>query len=1129
MKNFYVGIGFLFSTSVAQLAAFDSASFSPHVDFPAGSGQVGLAFGDLDGDGKPDAVAANYSSGSISVYRNTGTGGVVDSSTFAGRVDFAVGATPVLVRLADLDGDGRLDIICVNQGSDSISLLRNTATNGVINETSFAPKLDLTTTSDPRWVTVADLDGDGKLDLASATYTSGKLSLFQNHSTPGTLNFAARADITPSSSAPTIEAGDIDGDGHPDLVITYAATPALSVYRNIHGGGAIGAGSFAAPVDFATGNGASLTLADLDGDGKLDVLTQNASDDTLSVFRNNATPGEITATSLAARVSFATGSYPYAAAITDLDGDGKPDVAVADAGSHTVSIFRNVSAVGSFTTTSLLARVVYLTGGGPRVITTADVDGDGLPDLATPNLNQAAFSVLRNTGTNGVPPVIPPTVQSDFNLARDFSATVNPAGVWAYGWKGALGGAFTTDPIHFNATSDNGVPVAGWAANSTHGLPAHYCNTSGSTAIIGGGQGILPPGTFWMHPGANGRPENFGAVRFTAPSNSNYRVETRADSLYNGYFSGDTDYHVVVNGVEVFGQPLPATQGTGWTNTLSLSAGDTIDLALGRGADGNGWGAGLKIVALITPTTNDGVVITNQPPVITNEPPAVAHSDFNAGRDFLAAVNPSGAWSYGWKANLDAGFTLHPIHFGASSDNGVAVSGWAANSTIGLPALYCNTSPTTAIIGGGQGVLPPGTMWFHPGANGQPENFGALRFTAPSNANYRLVTVVNSLYTGSYSGDTDFHVIVNGIEIFGQGLPATTGTSFSNVVALAAGDTVDFALGRGADGDGYGAGLKISAILTATTDGAMVITNESSIFPPVLVSQPPAFLSRNAGSTVALNVAASGTAPLSYQWLFNGAAISGAAGASLVFSNVQPAQAGLYRIIVSNSAGSVTNAGTTLHVNVTTGGTVNFANLSTNRVYDVGGSNLVQAGGSLVAGLFHETNSGNFVQIGSAAPFIISGRFNGGTRYLPGTAAGQSVPLQVRVWDSAFGASFDAAAAGRRGVSVTFNVTLGGGIQPPDSLRIMPGFALNLPGQAAAPVKAAVNLPLTLRHLTRTANGWGLMLTGRAGTTYAIETSTSLAQWKTAAYVVAGESGTAEFMHQDAGAKCFYRAKLVNQ
>ncbi len=420
-------------------------------------------------------------------------------------------------------------------------------------------------------------------------------------------------------------------------------------------------------------------------------------------------------------------------------------------------------------------------------------------------------------------------------------------------------------------------------------------------------------------------------------------------------------------------------------------------------------------------------------------------------------------------------------------------------------------------------------MWFHPGANGPPENFGALRFTAPSNANYRVVTVVNSLYTGSYSGDTDFHVVVNGVEVFGQGLPATAGTSYSNVVALVAGDTVDFALGRGADGNGYGAGLKISAILTPTTDVPVVVTNPPPTA-PVIVSQPPLVLSVHVGGTVALHVTASGSPVLSYQWLFNDGEIPGATNSGLTLGNVQLAQAGVYHVIVSNPVGSVTNSGTSLSVNVAAGGTVNLANLSSNRVYDVGASSLVPAGGSLVVGLFHATNGGGFVQVGGTTSFILPGRFAGGIRFIPGTAAGQSVELQVRVWDTAFGATYDDAAGGRRGASSTFSVTLGGGIQLPANLNPMPEFALTLPGLAAAQVKSTASLPLALRHLTRTSEGWAFMVTGAAGATYAIETSTDLAQWKTAAYVVAGETGTAEFIHHDpVGAQCFYRARLVNQ
>lgn len=735
--------------------------------------------------------------------------------------------------------------------------------------------------------------------------------------------------------------------------------------------------------------------------------------------------------------------------------------------------------------------------------------------LITPTTNDAV--VITNP---------PPVFADNFDLGRDFSATLNPAGAWTYGWKSTLEGGFYHDTRSFTASSDNGVPVAGWAANDL-GLPAHYCNITETTAIIGGGQGILPPRTFWMHPGQTGRPENFGAVRFTAPSNANYLVETRADALYSGYLSGDTDYHVVVNGVEVFGQPLPARQGTGWTNIVALSAGDTLDLALGRGADGNDWGAGLKIAAVLTPTTNGAIIITNPPPP-PPPPPPVVHPDFNAARDFAAAVNPAGVWSYGWKGILGGEFTLDPIFFGASSENGVAVSGWAA-SAIGLPALYCNTSSITATLGGGQSVLPPGTMWFHPGADGRPENFGALRFTAPSNGNYRLETAVDSLYSGGLSGDTDFHVVVNGAEVFGQFLPAHAGTSYTNLVALASGDTVDFAIGRGADGHGYGAGLKLVAILTPTTNAPVVVTNPPPVA-PTIVSGPPPTLTVNAGAGITLTVVAAGTAPLSWQWLLNGVPIPGETSPLLNISSAQTNHAGTYHVVVSNSVGVVTNSGTVLTVVPFNVGTVIFANLSTNRVYDVDGETLAPAGGTLMAGLYVASAGGDFVMVGAGAPFIVSGRFNGGTMQVPGTTAGQVVSLQVRVWDSLAGATYEAATTGKRGSSTVFQHTLGGGVAPPSPLHGMAGFALALPGLDAAPVRNAALVPPVLRHLTRTAAGWAFMMNGSPGVTYAIESSVDLVHWKTTAYVVPDQNGVIEFVQNDPTVtRRFFRARLSTE
>ncbi len=1347
----------MLSVAAFTAHAFDAASFAPHVDFPAASVQVNVALGDLDGDGRPDAVTANYWTGNISVYRNLSTTGVVNSSSFSLPVNLAVGSIPILIRLADVDGDGKLDIVAVNQGNDRLSLFRNISTNGTLGSNSFAAQVELVTAGDPRWVSLADLNGDGKLDLMVACFSSGALSLFENHSAPGNFSFGPRVDLAGSVPTGTVEAADLDGDGKLDLAIGNAYQPNILVFQNTHVGGALSAGSFAAPVYFATASGSQITFGDLDGDGKIDIVAPNSLDNTVSLLRNVSTPGVIASNSFAAPVSFATGNYPYSAALADLDGDGRLDIAIANSGSHTLSVFRNQATNGVFNIASLAPRVDYLTGTGPRITVVADVDGDGLLDLAVANLSQSSFSVFRQTGTNTPPPPppVPPVDYGNFNPSRDFSASENPTGVWGYGWKGALDGAFTLSPVAHVASSDNGVLINGWAANQQYGLPALYINTNASTAVIGGGQAILPTGTLWVHPGWDGQPENFGVLRFTAPSNANYRVAVTADSLYTGYLSGDTDFHVVAQGVEVFAQWLPATTGAAYDGIVTLQAGETVDLAVGRGADHHSYGAGLKIAALITPTTNaasavpttavtnqnpnfpelvgwwpaegngddasgqnhpmmlsggpsfvsghagqglhlDGVndygrvnaapdldlgngegltlelwinpanVNQNQPllewtdrvstlglhlwiavvspwagggqgslfanvidrnnvahhvssapgvlvPNIfqhvamtyaksnglarlyvnglmvaqtnvgvlipetrtemyvgwrtpsyyfsgamdeiklhrralspseiaaiagtnapaTNSPPVtppVVAGDYNLSRDFSRSNNPTGAWSHGWKGSLGGNFTPLPIHFSATSDNGVPVSGWAANSTYGLPAVYCNTSASASVIGGGQAVLPPGTIWFYPGPAGQPENFGAIRFTAPSNSTYRLETTVASLYSGGSAGDTDFHVVKNGTEIFGQPLPAHGGTSFATTLNLNVGDTIDFAIGRGADNNAYGSSLKLTALLTPTNGIPPVVTNPPPVGPSI-TTQPLAYQSVSVGGTAQWTVVATGDAPLAYQWVLNGVSIPGANSASLVLSNVQLSAAGTYRVEVSNPVGAVTSAAATLNVPANSGGTLVFANQSTSRIYDVGGVNLAPASGTLVVGLFAGPGPESLQQIGGTAGFFLPGRFSGGTRSVSGMSAGQTASVQIKVWDSAAGTNYEQAAlgGGKIGSSTVFTVVLGGGIMPPPGLSAMPGFSLTLPGMPAALIPAPSLTPLVLRSVSKSTLGWKLHLTGPTGATLAIETSTNLTDWTPVAYIV-NKSGTADYLDKDPTAtQRFYRVSLISQ
>src|SRR6185436_19967600 len=114
----------------------------------------------------------------------------------------------------------------------------------------------------------------------------------------------------------------------------------------------------------------------------------------------------------APRVSFPTGNYPYRAVAGDLDGDGKPDLVMANSSSHTISVFRNLSSAGAFTSASLASRVDYPTGLGPRISAIADIDGDGLPDIANANLSQSSWSVLRQSGAiTNVTPHAPIIVQ----------------------------------------------------------------------------------------------------------------------------------------------------------------------------------------------------------------------------------------------------------------------------------------------------------------------------------------------------------------------------------------------------------------------------------------------------------------------------------------------------------------------------------------------------------------------------------------------------------------------------------------------------------------------------------------------------------------------------------------------
>jgi hypothetical protein len=364
----------------------DSTAFGRSASDTIGSYPYTLTAADFDGDGKSDLAAVIVNSNQVAVLRNVSQSG---SIRFARPVNFGTGAAPFYIATADFNGDGKPDLAVANQNANTVSILRNTSVPGTI---SFAAKLDLATNSLPLNIATADLDGDGKVDMVTVDANSDSVSIFRN-TTPAsdTISFAAKVGIWAGVGPMGIVLGDLDGDGRPDMVVCDPAANQCVFFRNTSTPGTI---SFASGVICTTGTyPQSASIADLDGDGKPELIIGNSSGNNLSIFRNLSSPGTI---SFAAPVTVSAGSGPSCISISDVNGDGKPDITLADASSNAASVLQNMSTPGNIAFASF---VLFPVGGSPEGIASGDFDGDGKPDMALANYGgsqSTIISVLHN-------------------------------------------------------------------------------------------------------------------------------------------------------------------------------------------------------------------------------------------------------------------------------------------------------------------------------------------------------------------------------------------------------------------------------------------------------------------------------------------------------------------------------------------------------------------------------------------------------------------------------------------------------------------------------------------------------------------------------------------------------------
>ena len=369
----------------------------------AAGSPIGDALGDLDGDGRPDLVVVNSGPNNIYIYRNLDSGTALTATSFASPIILSTSYGPHYVKIADLDGDGRLDIVVTNTSTSAnkISVFRNISTPGTL---TFAARVDFSTGgSSPFDLSIADFDMDGKPDIAVVNQSSNKVDVLRNQTAPGVISaslFATAVSFSTGSIPFKLFTGDLDGDGKPDIAVTNYSSNTISILHNTATTGTISITSFAAATSITTGTAPTgIAGGDIDGDGKTDLLVTNSGSNTLSVFRNTNTS---TGTpSFAAAVNFTTGTLPEDLVSGDIDGDGKPDVALANYTANTLSIFRNTASSGTITSTSLAAKVDFATGDYPAGLVLGDIDGDKKPDLAVVNGGAGTVSIFKN---NPLPP-----------------------------------------------------------------------------------------------------------------------------------------------------------------------------------------------------------------------------------------------------------------------------------------------------------------------------------------------------------------------------------------------------------------------------------------------------------------------------------------------------------------------------------------------------------------------------------------------------------------------------------------------------------------------------------------------------------------------------------------------------
>jgi hypothetical protein len=407
-----------------NLGLSSSLSFSNKgISNSAGQSDPVIYTADFNDDGKPDLLSVDGVNGFASVLLNTTTSGATSPTFSSDRYTYGLGGygLPAEAAIADFNGDGKPDFAVALAEQGEVLVFLNTTPQG-----SSTPSFTVFTLEDsegPGAITAVTLSGAGHLpDLVVENVVNGTLTVFMNETTRGSsvLDFAAQTvplDIpgitfkgnndSATQFPYEIVTGDFNGDGRPDLAITGDSVP-LVVLINTTPADATTA-SFGTPLVLTPGldqGPSDLAVGDFNGDGKDDIAYVNAGygqtfADTLYVLMST-TPRNSGAPSFS-RQDFVVGTEPAAVLVTDLNADGRPDIAVSNNFAGSVTILLNTTATDAAAATFSAQTFEALPR--PTLMITGDFNGDGRTDLAVDSVSSgdesASIAILQNNTLAG--------------------------------------------------------------------------------------------------------------------------------------------------------------------------------------------------------------------------------------------------------------------------------------------------------------------------------------------------------------------------------------------------------------------------------------------------------------------------------------------------------------------------------------------------------------------------------------------------------------------------------------------------------------------------------------------------------------------------------------------------------